>query len=88
MIYWELPLNVIEEVISKLSPDVKVFSTIEFIKMWEKIDKKSVNEYEELRGRNWRAIIGKLLKKYSYDTSKIRQITPAHISPARWQIIK
>lgn len=83
---WELPTSLIEKVVEEIqSKKTEVFSTLEFIDYWEKQDKTSISEFEKLRGRNWRAIVGKALKKYSNETRKFRQITPPHVSPARWR---
>lgn len=85
-IEWELPNSIIDSVIEKIqSSKTEVFSTIEFIELWKRIDSDSVTEFENLRGRNWRAIVGKALKKHSNEKRKFRQITPPHISPARWR---
>ncbi len=83
---WELPTTLIDEVVEMIqSKKTEVFSTIEFIETWERLDKSSISEFEKLRGRNWRAIVGKALKKYSNETRKFRQITPPQVSPARWR---
>jgi hypothetical protein len=34
---------------------------------------------------HWRSVIGKAIKRYSVETSKIKQISPADESPARWE---
>lgn len=85
-----LTTHAITKVISKISenPNVEVFSTLLFIDIWEIVDKSSKQDFERSRGRNWRALVGKDLKKYSLNTGKIQQITPSNISPARWKIIK
>ena len=83
---WELPTSIIEKVIDVIKEKKsEVFSTIEFIEIWGNLDMSSVSEFEKLRGRNWRAIVGKALKKYSNETRKFRQITPPQVSPARWR---
>lgn len=85
-INWEVPTALTDKVIDKIkSTKAEVFTTLEFISCWEKLDKKSLMEFEKLRGRNWRAIVGKEIKKYSINTRKFRQITPPHVSPARWR---
>ena len=85
-INWELPTSIIDKVIENFkSNKTEVFSTIEFIETWERMDKSAITEFEKLRGRNWRAIVGKALKKYSNETRKFRQITPPQVSPARWR---
>jgi hypothetical protein len=86
-IYWEIPDEIIIKVISIFKKDRQVFSTIEFIDKWDEMNHKEVVDYEKLRGRNWRAILGKRLKRYSNSSGEIRQITPGHISPARWEIL-
>ncbi|MFZ1320697.1 MAG: hypothetical protein WAT71_04000 [Ignavibacteria bacterium] len=88
-INWELPTSIIDKVIGVIKANnTEVFSTIEFIETWERVDKKTMDEFEKLRGRNWRAIVGKAIKKYSIDTNKFRQITPPQVSPARWRFEK
>lgn len=88
IIEWDLPSSIIGDVVKRFeSKKTEVFSTIEFISEWKDMDLNSQEEFEKLRGRNWRALIGKALKKYSNETSKFRQITPPHVSPARWRFV-
>jgi hypothetical protein len=80
---WTLPFGFVKEVLTRFP--AQVFSTVEFINQWKRVDPIAVKDYEEMRGRNWRAIVGKLLKQYMIETSKIIQITPPGVSPARWR---
>lgn len=84
---WNVSFDIIDKVVKSFSSDVEVFSTIEFITQWGKNDPVAVEDFKNLRGRNWRAIIGKALKKYSIEKRKIKQITPPEVSPARWVIL-
>ncbi|MBS1515892.1 MAG: hypothetical protein JSS63_12720 [Bacteroidetes bacterium] len=89
LIKWDLPFSIIEIIIKKLSEkqDKEIFSTLDFIEEWAKTDKESHDDFEKVRGRNWRALTGKAIKKYSIASGKFVQITPPHVSPARWRFI-
>lgn len=43
---------------------------------------RSVQAFSE---RNWRALIGKAIKRYAVETSRIRQISDPSENPARWE---
>lgn len=90
LINWELPTQLIKNVVTKISedPNAEIFSTLDFIATWEIVDKESQQDFEKVRGRNWRALVGKAIKKYSIESGIFRQITPPHVSPARWRFNK
>ena len=71
LINWELPTQIIKNVVTKISedPNAEIFSTLDFIATWEIVDKESQQDFEKVRGRNWRALVGKAIKKYSIEYS-------------------
>ena len=63
----------------------KNFTTLRVISELEKkypIDVNRVRSYSE---RNWRAVIGKAIKRFSVETNKIKQVSSVDESPARWE---
>jgi hypothetical protein len=79
---WDLPFSFFDDIISKFG---NVFSTTDLTDLWIDLDPVAAKEYEEMRGRNWRAVVGKRLKQYSIEREKIEQITPGNVTPARWR---
>ncbi len=79
---WVLPFSFFDEIIKNLG---RVFSTTDLTDLWISFDSEAAKEYEELRGRNWRAVVGKRLKQYSVELQKIEQVSPGNVSPARWK---
>lgn len=79
---WELPFSFFDDIIMNFG---NIFSTTDLTDLWIEPDPDAAKEYEELRGRNWRALVGKRLKQYSVEQQLIEQITPSKVSPARWR---
>jgi hypothetical protein len=69
---WDFPFSFFDKFISNMSG---TFSTFDFIDKWNRLDHYAAEEYAELRGRNWRAILGKRLKDYSLRKKRITQIS-------------
>lgn len=75
--------QVIEEAIKLLGRDS--FTTFNLITILEQNYGELVSDIKNWSERNWRAIIGKAIKRYSVETNKIRQVSPASETPARWK---
>lgn len=61
------------------------FTTLRVISELEKqfpSDIKAIRSYSE---RNWRAVIGKAIKRFAVETNRIKQVSPPEESPARWE---
>jgi hypothetical protein len=77
---------VIEDCISSFERNA--FTTLTIV---EYLVKNQPNLIEDLKGwspRNWRSVVGKAIKRYSVHTNKIRQVSPANESPARWKKVQ
>jgi hypothetical protein len=63
----------------------KNFTTLRVISELEKKYPIDVNRVKSYSERNWRAVIGKAIKRFSVETNKIKQVSPVDESPARWE---
>ena len=61
------------------------FTTLNVISELEKNFPDEVTKVRSFSERNWRAIIGKAIKRFSVETNLIKQITDAKQSPAIWK---
>lgn len=65
----------------------KYFTTLAVVDLLLKNENDAVEKVKSSSPRNWRALIGKAIKRYSVETSKVKQISPDGESPARWEKI-
>ncbi len=63
----------------------KNFTTLRVISELEKKYPIDVNRVKSYSERNWRAVIGKAIKRFSVETNNIRQVSSVEESPARWE---
>ncbi|HMQ69813.1 MAG TPA: hypothetical protein PKA90_12635 [Ignavibacteria bacterium] len=61
------------------------FTTFRVVKELETLFPETVKILKSNSERNWRSVIGKAIKRFSVETGKIKQISPAEESPARWE---
>jgi hypothetical protein len=75
--------QMIEKAINTISG--KTFNTLHVLEILIDQENKAVGEVRIWSSRNWRALIGKAIKRYAVETNKIDQISPPDESPARWK---
>ncbi|GAB1350041.1 hypothetical protein MASR1M107_22560 [Ignavibacteriales bacterium] len=75
--------NVIEHAINSLGRNS--FTTFHVIEVMEKNNSELILDIKSWSERNWRAIIGKAIKRYSVESNKIKQVSPPNETPARWK---
>jgi|GEM_PF-1341365 hypothetical protein len=75
--------QVIEEAINLLGRNS--FNTFQLIEVLEQHHSEMISDIKNWSERNWRAIIGKAIKRYSIQTNKISQASPPNETPARWK---
>lgn len=75
--------QVIENAINRLGRNS--FNTFHLIEELEKQEVELISDIKSWSERNWRSIIGKAIKRYSVQTNKINQVSPASETPARWK---
>lgn len=75
--------QVIESAIQQLGRNG--FTTFHLIEVLEKNETELISDIKSWSERNWRAIIGKAIKRYSIETGAIKQVSPANETPARWK---
>ncbi len=61
------------------------FTTLRVISELEKKFPSDVQKIKDYSERNWRAVIGKAIKRFSVETNLIKQISRVEESPARWE---
>jgi hypothetical protein len=66
----------------------KHFTTLKVISKLEKKFPEDVKRVKSYSERNWRAVIGKAIKRFSVETNLIKQISDTKESPARWEKTK
>jgi hypothetical protein len=66
----------------------KYFTTLKVISELERRFPEDVKRIKSYSERNWRAVIGKAIKRFSVETNLIKQVSEAKESPARWEKIK
>lgn len=62
-----------------------LFNTIRVVDILTDQEPDTINELRQWSPRNWRAVIGKAVKRYAVETGKINQVSPPKESPARWK---
>jgi hypothetical protein len=75
--------QMIENAINTISG--KTFNTLHVLEILIDQENEAVGEVRIWSSRNWRALIGKAIKRFAVETNKIDQISPASESPARWR---
>ncbi len=75
--------QVIENAINQISRNG--FTTFHLIDELEKTEPELMEDIRSWSVRNWRSIVGKAIKRYSIETSKITQVSPPNETPARWK---
>ncbi len=82
-LHHEITNQALEKAINSIP--AKHFTTLRVISELEKLFPNDVERVKSFSERNWRSVIGKAIKRYSVETNKIKQISPASESPARWE---
>lgn len=82
----EITNHVLETCINAIpSKHFTTLKVISVLKIKYPIDVERVQSYSV---RNWRAVIGKAIKRFSVETNLIKQISKVNESPARWEKIQ
>jgi len=76
---------VIEKGINFIERDA--FTTLTIVDYLVEKEPQLINDLKGWSPRNWRSVVGKAIKRYSVKTKKIKQVSPADESPARWKKI-
>lgn len=63
----------------------KTFTTLHVLEVLIDQENEAVGEVRTWSSRNWKALIGKAIKRFATETSKIDQVSPPQESPARWR---
>lgn len=84
-IHDDISNSVIEKAIASVQGNA--FTTFTIVSFLEKNEAVLVDDLKGWSPRNWKSVVGKKLKKYSVETNKIKQVSPANESPARWKKI-
>lgn len=63
----------------------KHFTTLKVIDVLKNKYPSDVERVKSYSQRNWRAVIGKAIKRFSVETNMIKQISEVDESPARWE---
>lgn len=75
--------NYMLEVCIKAIP-AKHFTTLKVISVLQNKFPLDVERVQSYSPRNWRAVIGKSIKRYAVETNMIKQLSEVDESPARW----
>ena len=81
----DIPNSVIEKGINSIQRDA--FTTLTIVDYLVKNETQMIDDLKGWSPRNWRSVVGKAIKRYSVETNKIKQVSPADESPARWKKI-
>ncbi|OQA92835.1 MAG: hypothetical protein BWY26_00038 [Elusimicrobia bacterium ADurb.Bin231] len=84
-LYDEITSQVLENCVNDISS--KYFTTLTVIDKLEKLYPDIVEKVKAYSTRNWRAVIGRALKRFSLETNLIAQVSSASETPARWEKI-
>lgn len=82
----EISNQVLQSCINSITS--KHFTTLRVIDELVKSFPDDVERIQSFSQRNWRAVIGTAIKRYSIETNQIKQISLASESPARWEKIR
>lgn len=82
-IYDEVPNSSIQKCVESIP--TKHFTTLRVITELERQFPDQVSVVQSYSTRNWRALIGKALKRFAVETNKVKQVSPPDESPARWE---
>ena len=63
----------------------RLFNTLRVVDILVNQESEVIEELQEWSPRNWRAVIGKAIKRYALETNLIDQVSPPQESPARWK---
>ncbi len=63
----------------------KTFTTLHVLEVLIDQENEAVGEVRIWSSRNWKALIGKAIKRFATETGKIDQVSPPAESPARWR---
>lgn len=63
----------------------KHFTTLKVISVLQNKYPLDVERLKSYSTRNWRAVIGKAIKRFSVETNIIKQVSRVDESPARWE---
>jgi len=63
----------------------KHFTTFKVVAILEKNYPDVVEFVKSYSPRNWRAVIGTAIKRFSVETNSIKQISSVEEKPARWE---
>lgn len=84
-LHHEISNEALQKCISNISSNY--FTTLKVVDELSKQYPESVDKVKSFSERNWRAVIGKAVKRFSVETIRIKQISPSDESPARWEKI-
>ncbi|MFH2037352.1 MAG: hypothetical protein ABIJ45_13180 [Candidatus Zixiibacteriota bacterium] len=79
----DLTNEMIEKAVNSVPGNL--FNTLRIVELLKKQEPVVIEELQEWSPRNWRAVIGKAVKRYAVETNKIDQASPPTESPARWK---
>ncbi len=79
--------NVTNEMVKKAVNEIsgRLFNTLKVVDILKRHEPDVIEELQEWSPRNWRSVIGKAIKRYAVETSKIDQASSPDESPARWK---
>ena len=79
--------NVTNEMVKKAVNEIsgRLFNTLRVVDILKRHEPDVIEELQGWSPRNWRSVIGKAIKRYAIETSKIDQASPPDESPARWK---
>jgi len=79
--------NVTNEMVKNAVNEIsgKLFNTLKVVDILKKQEPDVIEELQGWSPRNWRSVIGKAIKRYAVETSRIDQASPPDESPARWK---
>jgi len=75
--------SILSEIINSISG--KHFTTYTVVNKLESNYQDIFNEMKRNSRRNYQAVIGTAIKRFSIETNKIKQISSRDESPARWE---
>jgi len=75
--------NTIRQIVNSING--KHFTTITVVNILNSNFRGIYDEMKRNSPRNFQAVIGKAVKRYSIETNEIKQISPSDESPARWE---
>lgn len=79
----EITNLVLKSCLDKITP--KHFTTFKIVSILEKNYPEVIEIVKSNSVRNWKAVIGKAIKRFSVETNLIKQISSVDESPARWE---